>query len=97
MKIYRIASPQIYHYLGQCNKLRCDDIGENNWQNMIRNHRKVNCDELANVCDISDLVKEGETLEDFTASDPTSYCAKSIWGSRPCYYIMTCGFEFIFV
>jgi hypothetical protein len=96
MRIFRIASKK-FHYLGQCNKVRCNPIGENNWQKMIQNHVKVSQEEFESNCDLEELLDEDEPLEEFIGSDPTSYFAKSLWGNKPCYYIMTAGFEFIFI
>jgi hypothetical protein len=96
VKIYRIASKE-FKYLGQCDRVRCDDVGENNWQDMIKNHEKVSMDEFIEQCDWESILDEDETIDSFIAADPTSYFAKSTWGNRECYYVMTHGFEFIFV
>ena len=96
MNWYKKASKK-FNYLGQCNKMRCDNIGENNWQEMIQKHTKVPMEEFEANCELSNLIEEGETLEEIIADDPSSYFAKSVWGNKPCYYIMTKGFEFIYV
>ena len=68
---------------------------------MIKNHQKVSSEELKENCDLRPIMDEGETPDDFLdgfiAADPESYFAKSNWGSQDCYYIMTSGFEFIFI
>jgi len=96
MKIFKL-SQEIFHYLGQCDKLRCNNIGEGNWQNMIKSHIKVSQEEFESKCAINELLDEDDPMEEFIGADPTSYFAKSMWGDKPCYYIMTAGFEFIFV
>jgi len=90
------STPKPFNYLGQCDKMRCDQIGEDNWQNMIKNHTKIPQKELEANCSLEKILDEEENLNEFVASDPTSYFAKSWWGNLPCYYIMTSGFEFIF-
>ena len=99
MKIYKISikAAKKFQYLGQCDRLRCNVIGEDNWQKMIQKHVKVSREEFESNCDLEKLLDEDERLEEFIAADPTSYFAKSLWGNSPCYYIMTAGFEFIFV
>lgn len=97
MRIYKICQT-VFHYLGQCDNLRCNNkIGENNWQNMIKQHIKVSQEEFESKCALNELLEEDEPLEEFMGDDPDSYFAKSYWGNKPCYYIMTAGFEFIFV
>ena len=97
MRIYRIASNKRFKYLGQCDKLRCDKFGEDNWNNMIESKQLVNISEFKKMCDYEVLIEENETLETLISDDPDSYFAKSRWGKNPCYYLMTKGFEFIFV
>jgi len=91
-----------YKYLGQCDRLRCDGVGERNWQRMINNHTKVSMDEFMSQCDWKAIVDEDEdedeeALGNFTADDPESYFAKSVWRDVDCYYLMHAGFEFIFI
>ena len=96
MKIYRISS--LYHYLGQCDRLRSgNSCNEQKWQLMIKNSKKVSIEEFKGNCDYMAILDDDESMEDFISSDSDSYFAKSMWGETPCYYVMTCGFEFIFV
>jgi len=99
MNWYKIATEaKPYKYLGQCDRLRCDDIGERNWHRMIDNHTKVSMEEFMGQCDWKAIVDEDEeNLDDFIAGDPEAYFAKSVWGNKYCYYLMHAGFEFIFV
>jgi hypothetical protein len=96
MNWYKIASKE-FHYFGQCDKVRCDNVGENNWQDMIRRHLKVSPEEFVSKCSIEELLDPDELLEEMIGDDPDSYFAKSWWGNKPCYYLMTKGFEFIFL
>jgi len=93
---YRRSSRE-FSYFGQCDRVRSDTVGEDNWQKMMANHRKISMDEFLSHCRIEELLEEDEPLEEFISADPESYFAKSIWGDQECYYIMTHGFEFIFL
>jgi deferrochelatase/peroxidase EfeB len=64
---------------------------------MIKDHIKVSKEEFLNNCAIDELLDEDEPLDEFIAADPDSYFAKSKWGDRDCYFVMTHGFEFIFI
>ena len=65
---------------------------------MIKEHVKVSMDEFMAKCDWQAIEDEdAEDMQEFIASDPSSYFAKSIWGEDECYYVMSGGFEFIFV
>ncbi len=97
MKIYRLAENKKFQYLGQCNNLRCENFGEDNWKKMIENKQLVNISEFKSMCNYEVLIEDDETLEEFISDCHDSYFAKSIWGKNPCYYLMTKGFEFIFV
>ena len=101
MNWFKRAQSKLFQYFGQCDRVRCDQVGEDNWQKMIRNHVKVTWEELINNCDIDPLLSDDESANDFIRdnmrADPGTYLAKSEWGNSKCYYIMTHGFEFIFV
>lgn len=95
---WKSENPKSYHYLGQCDRLRTLPGGEEGWQEMMKNHLKVSEEEFLSHCDPrEELLDEEETLEDFIAADPTSYFAKSTFMGKPCYFIGTHGFEFLFV
>jgi len=97
MNWYKKASKN-FKYLGQCDKLRCDNIGEDNWYKMIDEHIPVSMEEFMSQCDWRAIVDEDEEgLDNFIADDPSGYFAKSVWGDKDCYYLMHAGFEFIFV
>ena len=98
MKISKLAQFKPYQYLGQCNKVRLDDASEAKWHKMIDSHVKVSMEELMSQCDWKAIVDEDEnSLGEFIMDDPEAYFAKSVWGHQDCYYVMTGGFEFIFV
>lgn len=88
-------------YLGQCDRLRKDSCGEENWQNMMSNAIPVSDNEFINSVDMSPILDEDETSADLISSyhqqDPDASAYKSIWGDRPCLFYQVAGFEFIFV
>jgi hypothetical protein len=88
-------------YLGQCDVLRRQPGGERKWQEMIRDRVEIGRDELMRSCETSAILDDpdrplGEQMDELVADDPSSYFARSHWGGRPCVYLMTKGFEFIF-
>lgn len=90
-----------YQYLGQCDKVRCQS-GQNeiNWHRMMSKKEKVSIDEFKEKVDLTPLLDEDETFDDFIqghASDPDLGFYKSIWGNKDCYFFQSHGFEFIFV
>ena len=84
-----------YRYLGQCDRLRmCGD--EESWQTMMAQKQPISKEEFETRCDLSQLLEDDETLDDFIAGDPDAAFYKSVWGDKPAYFIQTAGFEFIF-
>jgi len=75
---------------------------EANWQQMMSQGQQVSREEFLSSCDLSELLDEGESPEEYldnaVAGDPDgSGFYKSVWGDTPCYFFQTHGFEFIFV
>jgi len=92
-------------YLGQCDELRRQCFpssmagtsrGEDLWQRMMLLRQSISLEEFEDACDISDLLDEDETLEQFLADDPKSGAYLSYWGNQKCMFIQSSGFEFIF-
>jgi len=101
MRVVRISAAQ-FRYLGQCDRLRSTPEGEANWQAMIRDHVRIGRARFMDACNTSAILDEpdrplAEQMDDFVSDDPSSYFARSHWGDRPCFYLMTKGFEFVFV
>lgn len=83
-------------YFGQCDRLRRKPGGEEAWQGMMRNKRKVSMSTFLRKVDVSDILEDGETVEDFVADDPDSAFYESDWNGRRVWFLQTSGFEFIF-
>jgi hypothetical protein len=84
-------------YLGQCDKLRRKDGGEEYWQEMMSNKKEVDIEEFEDNTDFKAILDEDEeTTEGFTSDDPDSKAYKSEWNKKPAYFLQTAGFEFIF-
>lgn len=90
-----------HHYLGQCDKLRCDQRGEDKWQNMMKDKIDIPFNLFKNSVDASPILDDGETLDQWyqnaKASDPTTQTYRSHWGDQDALFVQTAGFEFIFV
>lgn len=90
----------MHEYLGQCDRLRRTPKGENNWQLMMEQKVPISITQFQADCDLEPLLDPDDprdTLEEFICSDPDSGFYQSFWGSQPCMFLQTCGFEFIFV
>jgi hypothetical protein len=85
-----------YDYLGQCDYLRRKGF-EEEWQEMMSRKRPISRSEFEALCNLDRLLDDGEGLDDFIASDPDSKFYRSLWGNRPCCFVQTAGFEFIFI
>lgn len=87
-----------WSYLGQCDRVRQDCAGgEGNWQYMIENAVKVPLEELGAVVDVTEIMDEDETWNSYIEDNPDAIAYKSMWGDKPCYFLQTAGFEFIWV
>ena len=97
MKFKMWVESNQFHYIGQCDKLRKSPDGEHNWHNMMATAKPVSVREFLSQVDMSPLLDEGESVEDFlkNMSDVKFYL--SSWGNQPAYFMGTKGFEFVFI
>ncbi len=96
MKIFIISSKK-FTYFGQCDRVRRCYGNEEKWQEMIKNHTKIDIETFKSLCNYEILLEDDETLEEYIADDQGAYFAISNWGDLECCYLMRVGFEFIFV
>jgi hypothetical protein len=96
VKIFRISSKK-FTYFGQCDRVRRCCGNEEKWQEMIKNHTKIDIETFKALCNYEILLEDDETLEEYIADDQGAYFAISNWGDLECCYLMRVGFEFIFV
>ncbi len=89
-----------YRYIGQCDRLRRLPGGEELWQVMMSARRPIGIKEFLHSCDMTPICEEGETPEqmvaDWMREDTSTAAYFSQWGDKPCMFIQTSGFEFIF-
>lgn len=85
-----------HRYAIQCDKLQRLDQGELIWATLMNKAERIALDEFEDACDLSGLLEEGETLEDFIGSDEYSGAYRVRLGSQTTYFIQTSGFEFFF-
>ena len=98
----------MFKYLGQCDKLRSKGF-ENEWSAMMTAKQPIeqaefylDCDRLSlgeflDADQYSPATPLSDILTEFVEDDPDHGFYKSVWGYKPCLFIQTCGFEFIFV
>jgi len=84
-----------YQYLGQCDSLRRSGC-EEEWQKMMAQKKPISKAKFASMCDSSKFLDDDETLNDFVADHTDIKFYKSMWGNKPCCFIQTAGFEFVF-
>lgn len=86
-----------YVYAIQCDKLqkRSQD-GPQIWATLMSNAQRIPLDEFAENCDLSSLLEEGESLDDFISSDECSGAYRVEVGHQTTYFLQTSGFEFFF-
>ncbi|WP_241032708.1 hypothetical protein ACOK4R_35505 (plasmid) [Pseudomonas fluorescens] len=86
-----------FQYAIQCDRLqqRTAD-GPQIWATLMHNAQRVPLEEFEDACDLSGLLEEGESLDDFTCSDPGTGAYRVEVGSECAYFIQTSGFEFFF-
>jgi len=84
-------------FLGSCDRFRMKgEWHESFWQEMMANKTPATLAELETACQVSELLEEGETLEDLGADAPESGAWKSNAKGQDVYFFQTAGFEFIF-
>lgn len=98
----------MFKYLGQCDKLRSKGF-KNEWSAMMTAKQPIEQAEFYLDCDRLSLAEFldadqyapakplSDILTEFVADDPDHGFYKSVWGDKPCLFIKTAGFEFIFV
>jgi len=92
----------IKQYIGQCDVLRKrSQNNEDNWQEMMARKSPITREEFLRSVDLTPLLDEDESVEDFInyieTSDPSTGYYQSFWGKKPCVFYQTAGFEFIFI
>ena len=100
VRVYDTSKNIVLSYLGQCDKLRKQGhIFERNWQNMMK--QKEVFKGILTTCDFSGFLDDDETIETWFENelrqDSSAKLYKSVWGFTVCYFIQSCGFEFIFI
>lgn len=89
-------------YVGQCDLLRRKGASnEAKWQAMMSCAEPVSVEDFLVNVDISDLLDEDETEQQWVADrrreDPSTGFYRSWWGSERAWFIQTAGFEYIFL
>ncbi len=82
-------------FLGSCDRFRQTEVGEKEWQRMMREKRRISEKEFLRNVDVNIVLDEGETWSEYKENarlqgDPIKY-----YKSRDKYFFQTAGFEFI--
>lgn len=83
-------------YALSCNRLRVNDEGDQVWHSLVAKAERIQFDEFAAVCDLSGLLEEGETLDDYICVDEWAGAYKVETDAEPIAFIQRAGFEFFF-
>jgi len=83
-------------YVGQCDRLRRAGGGEEAWQEMMRDREAIEREDFLREVDLSPLLDEGETPEEWLSSMHDASFWTSTWKGRPAVFVASGGFEFIF-
>ena len=89
-------------YIGKCDELRRQSLEyEGYWQTVVANKKEIPFRKFIKEVDMSPILDEGETPEEFISdcliSDSETMTYVSIWNNQEAFFLETCGFEFIFV
>jgi hypothetical protein len=90
-----------YRYLGQCDVLRRNSFAnERRWQKMMERKKKVSFSAFLKLTDLAPLLDDGETprryLDHLRRKDSATGVYESFWGDKPCLFLQSAGFEFVF-
>lgn len=96
MKFSEFLTESQFIYFGQCDRLRKCGY-EQNWQKMMDDARPVSQQEFLNNVDVSDLLDQNESPEEWLQNFKSPQFLKSFWLNKTCYFIAANGFEFIFI
>lgn len=94
-------SAKPFRFVAQCDRFRSQPGGEEKWQEMMKNRQEVTQQEFINNCDISPLLDDGESEQQYIAytlgADSGTLFSRSTIESKPVYFLQTRGFEYIFM
>lgn len=86
-----------YSFIGVCDRVRKNEENDLKWHEMMKNASPVTMEEFLSQCDMSDVLDEGETVENYLNIHTDIEFFKSNFGVSDCYFFKTAGFEFIWV
>lgn len=90
-----------YEYYGICNVLRNSSTREIFFQEMLKEKKQVSIKNFKANVNLKPFIEEGESIDSYIQDrfkeDPNTKFYKSKWNTSTCYFIQTCGFEYIFI
>lgn len=89
---------QLKTFIGTCDRLRINNPQNDTfWHIMIKNKSEISKSEFLQQTDITSILDEDETFDEFMNNYSGSYF-KSIWNNNECTFIkLDAGFEYIFI
>ena len=84
------------HFLGTCDRVRRTDEGEADWHTMMAYRVEISEDEFLAAVIVSDMLDEGETFDDFTATAEGEGEPCRFFKTGEIFHIQQAGFEWIF-
>lgn len=83
-------------YIGQCDRIRRTEVGENFFQELINNRYRATEEFFLSHASVEAILDEDETFQDWksSVSDTVEYYS-SLVHSREYVFLKTCGFEFV--
>lgn len=86
-----------FDFLGPCDRVRRRSAeNEAKWHRMMAAAKPVSRAEFLKRVDLTRALDEDETPEQFTDHADVKFM-RSVWGTKPAYFMQTHGFEYIFV
>ena len=88
-------------FIGTCDRVRRTDEGEADWHIMMAYRVEISEGEFLASVIVSDMLAEGETFDDFTATaegegDPCRFFKTEMPDGLTRFHIQQAGFEWIF-
>lgn len=83
-------------YALSCARLRVSDLGDQVWHSLVAKAERISFEDFSEACDLSGLLDEEETLDDYVATDDWAGAYKVEVDGKSVAFIQRAGFEFFF-
>ncbi|WP_274644794.1 GNAT family N-acetyltransferase [Pseudomonas serbica] len=83
-------------YALSCDRLRVNDDGDQVWHTLMAKAERITFEELSEACELSSLLEDGETLDDYISVDDWAGAYKVETDAEPVVFLQRAGFELFF-